>query len=482
MKKLIIFFVILSIFIPNVSAEEINVEDWYQYNGYSNTHSFSLRFPTDWQAYTLGDDAQGFSPKDDYDKEPLVRVQEFENQTYDQVISDFSDQYGSFLQSEDFLLKTINEDIIAKRTSFLEKTSGISTEIILIKRASLIVAITKNSIEFEDMETAIINSFKFTDNWYQYLDLNDNYSFIFPSKFSLSTLSDGVKLVDADKNNVFVARKYGNATIHSAKKMAADSGDDYLSSEAINFHGIDNVLEAFYENSGKKFSRIIIEKNGNSYSLSNFDFEDVPEILESFEFFEIESKADYSPYKNFSDVRDIHPNATAINSLVSQKVINGYADGTFKPDGEINRAELTKMIVTTKINPDKTIFKNCFPDVKEQWYAPYICYAKAKGWVKGYTDGNFGPEKNINRVEALKIIFGVMFAGKLTDSEKLDDVSVKDVDQKAWYAKYFIYADNNNLLDKQHIKEKNGGYYYYPESDISRKEVAETIYRAKLLK
>lgn len=482
MKKLLIFCLVLALIIPNVSANSIQTEDWYQYKGYSNEHSFSIRFPSDWQAYTLGDDSQGFSPKTEYDKDPQIEIQEFENQSYDSAISYFTSSDVAFLKSEDVILKTDKEDLIAKKASYLEKSSGNAKSITLIKRGSLIVAIIQNSDEFSDISAAIIDSFKFTDDWHNYLNLNDSYSFIFPSGFTISNLSDGLKLLNPDKSTIFVARKFSNTGLDDAKDLAADSGDQYVSSKEINFHGIDNANELFYKNETKEFSRIIIEKSGDSYSLSNFDYEDVSEILESFEFFSVElDKEDYS-YQNFPDVKDNHPNVEAINYLFSKKTINGYPDGTFKPDGEINRAELTKMIVTTKINPSKSIFKNCFPDVEEQWYAPYICYAKAKSWVQGYPDGTFGPEKSVNRAEALKIILGVMFKSAIEDTKKLKDDSVKDVDQDAWYAKYFIFADNNDLLDKQHIKKKGSTYYYYPESNISRKEVAETIYRAKNLK
>ena len=82
----------------------------------------------------------------------------------------------------------------------------------------------------------------------------------------------------------------------------------------------------------------------------------------------------------------------------------GFKNWYLSPDGEINRAELTKMVVAAIIQPDEKTFNNCFSDVEDQWFAPYICYAKDKGWVAGYDDGNFKPESQITRVEAMKII------------------------------------------------------------------------------
>ncbi|HEY5714220.1 MAG TPA: CAP domain-containing protein, partial [Candidatus Gracilibacteria bacterium] len=62
------------------------------------------------------------------------------------------------------------------------------------------------------------------------------------------------------------------------------------------------------------------------------------------------------------------------------------------------------------------------------WYAPYICFAKSKGIVKGYEDGTFGVERSINQAEALKIIL---------------ETYQKDIPAVAgeWYDRYFIKAD-----------------------------------------
>src|SRR3989338_1514835 len=47
---------------------------------------------------------------------------------------------------------------------------------------------------------------------------------------------------------------------------------------------------------------------------------------------------------------------------------------------------------------------DCFPDVKEEWFAPYVCTAKRDGIIAGYPDGAFKPEQPISFVEAAKIL------------------------------------------------------------------------------
>lgn len=98
------------------------------------------------------------------------------------------------------------------------------------------------------------------------------------------------------------------------------------------------------------------------------------------------------------------PYQTAIEYWVGNGVIDGYPDGTYQPLKEINRAEFLKIILGAT-GEEVTVSGNCFPDVKSDWYAPYVCHARQKGIVQGYPDGSFHPERTINYVEALKILY-----------------------------------------------------------------------------
>jgi uncharacterized secreted protein with C-terminal beta-propeller domain len=105
---------------------------------------------------------------------------------------------------------------------------------------------------------------------------------------------------------------------------------------------------------------------------------------------------------SFPDVSTAHVNNAAIEYLKEQGVIQGYPDGTYQPAGEINRAEFIKIVVGSLYKDLNR--KNCFPDVKDEWFAPYVCEAKARGIVAGYPDGTFKPAEKINFSEAAKII------------------------------------------------------------------------------
>ncbi len=104
----------------------------------------------------------------------------------------------------------------------------------------------------------------------------------------------------------------------------------------------------------------------------------------------------------FPDVSSDYVNADAIDYLKTQGVVQGYPDGDYHPSDEINRAEFTKIVMgSLDSNPSGA---NCFPDVKDEWFAPYVCEAKSKGIISGYDDGTFKPADTINFSEAAKII------------------------------------------------------------------------------
>lgn len=166
-----------------------------------------------------------------------------------------------------------------------------------------------------------------------------------------------------------------------------------------------------------------------------------------------------------SDIQnDLHK--SAIIYLQEKGIINGYPDGTFRPNQELNRAEFMKLVIAHKVGqPDPNKYKNCFPDVKEEWFAPYICYAKAQGWVKGYPDNYFRPANKINKVETIKIIL------EINDYQTVPtQLPYTDLDPKAWYYGYLQIAYENYLLEET-------GSKYSPAAYMKRGAVSEILYR-----
>lgn len=174
----------------------------------------------------------------------------------------------------------------------------------------------------------------------------------------------------------------------------------------------------------------------------------------------------------FSDITQ-HKNQAAIQYLYDAKIINGYSDGSFKPDNTVNRAELLKILVGGKgVTPTVSEYKNCFPDVKEEWFAPFVCYAKAEGWVGGYPDGSFQPAKEVNKVEAIKMLIN---SQGYTVPETVSESLFTDVNNGDWFAPFLKVAKEKGLL------EENGSTYS-PSDLMKRAGISENIYRVMIVK
>lgn len=106
--------------------------------------------------------------------------------------------------------------------------------------------------------------------------------------------------------------------------------------------------------------------------------------------------------QTFTDVQD-HWAKGYIDQLFEAKVISGYPDGAFRPDGHITRAEFIKALVSSSDFPLKPVANPTFTDVKpEHWHYPYIETAVAAGVIvpSEYIQLKFAPDEPVTRVEA----------------------------------------------------------------------------------
>ncbi|NOS67193.1 MAG: hypothetical protein HOO67_02405 [Candidatus Peribacteraceae bacterium] len=115
------------------------------------------------------------------------------------------------------------------------------------------------------------------------------------------------------------------------------------------------------------------------------------------------------PALAFTDVKASTQYQTAINALQAKGVLQGYANGTFKPGSFINRAEFVKVIASAAF--DQHVMDDCkdektpLKDVPANaWFAPYVCVMRGTNAVSGYPDGTFRPDNDINFAEAAKIL------------------------------------------------------------------------------
>ena len=108
----------------------------------------------------------------------------------------------------------------------------------------------------------------------------------------------------------------------------------------------------------------------------------------------------------YSDVAATSWYNTAVSTLSSMGIITGYPDGTFRPNTAITRAEFAAIAARFDNDGDKTAAK--FSDIATHWAKDEISIAYNNGWITGYPDGTFGPQRDITRAETMTLVNRVL--------------------------------------------------------------------------
>lgn len=171
--------------------------------------------------------------------------------------------------------------------------------------------------------------------------------------------------------------------------------------------------------------------------------------------------------KDYAPVTFVNRKAAELNRTDHLAFLSGYANGTFEPDRNMTRAEVTTMfarLLTEKMTADQT-YSNTFSDVaKSHWAANYIGYMQQFGIITGYADGSFRPDASVTRAEFAAI--ASRFEA-LTEGTK----SFSDVPSSHWAAKYINFAATRGWVN---------GYAdgtFRPNNSITRAEVAAVTCR-----
>lgn len=140
-------------------------------------------------------------------------------------------------------------------------------------------------------------------------------------------------------------------------------------------------------------------------------------------------------HAKFPDVSNSAWYNKVIEKMAASGIINGYTDGTFRPENNITRAEFITMLMQ---NENVRKFETLpFSDITSQlWSADYIYSAYRTGYIDGYADGTFKPDNFITRAEAVKIVNAVL---KRTDL-KIVKNPFDDVTETHWAYKEILEA------------------------------------------
>ena len=152
---------------------------------------------------------------------------------------------------------------------------------------------------------------------------------------------------------------------------------------------------------------------------------------------------------------DVAPNAwynNAISTLVKAGALAGYEDNTFRPDQPITRAELVKIAMSFYGSLGDSA--DAFNDVGEHWAAAFINAAAEMGFVDGYGDNTFQPDRYVTRAEAMKIINRTLNRAPHKDHLLPDMITWADnADTSAWYYAEVQEATNSHMYYRDNTHE-----------------------------
>lgn len=155
---------------------------------------------------------------------------------------------------------------------------------------------------------------------------------------------------------------------------------------------------------------------------------------------------------DFSDVPGTHALNTAISTIANAGIINGYPDGTFRPDNTITRAEFASILSKfVEVTGEEVSFS----DVSGHWAESVIADIAAAGWINGYEDGTFRPDGLITRAEAVKILNAA--ANRTFNGNA---VALNDVPADVWYYKEIEAAVSGKTIQWELLENPLNLFYF----------------------
>ena len=172
--------------------------------------------------------------------------------------------------------------------------------------------------------------------------------------------------------------------------------------------------------------------------------------------------ANYTRQNKFTDVSNDAWYCSAVSTLSAMGIISGYPDATFRPNASITRAEFAAIATRFDVNGDKT--PASFNDIADHWAKDEIAVAANNGWVNGYEDGSFRPQNKITRAETMSLVNRVLNRKPETAEDLLENMTkwTDNADTNAWYylavqeatnSHYYEYKENSQYEKWTELRE-----------------------------
>ena len=162
----------------------------------------------------------------------------------------------------------------------------------------------------------------------------------------------------------------------------------------------------------------------------------------------------WSQSNAYSDVKAGDWFNNAVSTLSNAGIISGYEDGTFRPNGYITRAEFAT--IAARFFDAAYSGEDLFPDISGHWAKDYINQAANKGFVNGYEDGTFKPNQNITRAEAVTLVNRTLDRHPDKSHFTKDMLTWPDnQDETKWYYADMQEATNSHTYESKENSDKS---------------------------
>lgn len=265
-------------------------------------------------------------------------------------------------------------------------------------------------------------------------------------KYTVEGLATGDK-VDSVKITGIQSEPGESPNVASDAVIKNAKGDDVTANYKITY--VDGVLKAIEVlNKEIHFNYVIGYTDGTIRPNNDISRAEVATIF--FRLLTDEAREQYTTTAgNFTDVKAGMWCNRAIATLTNMGIIKGYTDGSFQPNKSITRAELATIIARfAKLD----VNTKTFSDINGYWAQKNIELAAGNGWINGYEDGTFRPNNNITRAETFAMINRVLDRQTESVSDLLPTSEMNmwsdNLNENAWYYKDVQEATNYHKCDR----------------------------------
>ena len=265
-------------------------------------------------------------------------------------------------------------------------------------------------------------------------------------KYTVEGLATGDK-VDSVKITGIQSEPGESPNVASDAVIKNAKGEDVTANYKITY--VDGVLKAIEVlNKEIHFNYVIGYTDGTIRPNNDISRAEVATIF--FRLLTDEAREQYTTTAgNFTDVKAGMWCNRAIATLTNMGIIKGYTDGSFQPNKSITRAELATIIARfAKLD----VNTKTFSDINGHWAQKNIELAAGNGWINGYEDGTFRPNNNITRAETFAMINRVLDRQTESVSDLLPTSDMNmwsdNMNENAWYYKDVQEATNYHKCDR----------------------------------